>query len=99
MYFYIHIPYRSQLSGDSLYSLVYIVVTERRCHDGLCNQHKTKNVDGNNKNSRPPALYYGLCVYERINNKTDEYLTRICTLPNAFPVLEDEQRRYITHTG
>lgn len=33
-------------------------------------------------------------------SKTTVYcLTRICTLPNAAPVSEGEQRRYITRTG
>ena len=32
-------------------------------------------------------------------SKTVYCLTRICTSPNAVPVLEGEQRRYITLTG
>ena len=35
----------------------------------------------------------------KTNTKTLHYLTRIYTSPNAAPVLEGEQRPYITHNG
>ena len=94
-------PSREQTRGSSLLLLSAVSSEQVSCGPDvhtLSLGHKMFSIDRLGHSGRYQQSWNANPI-RALHIISVEYRSRICTSPNALPVLEGEQRRYITHDG